>query len=78
MVNAVYKQCSSDRDGGGKGKRASLGAGNGLWSAVGVVVNTEEKEGERKPDPRWWCGTLLPDLQVIHKHRPRARCRDER
>ena len=44
IVNAVYKQCSSDRDGGGKGKGASLGAGNGLWSAVGLVVNTEEKD----------------------------------
>ena len=66
----MYKQCSSDRDGGGKGKRA--GAGNGLWSAVGLVVNTEEKEGERKSDPRWGCDTVLPDLQVTHKHSPRA------
>ena len=28
-------------------KRAALPVGNGLWSAVGLV-NTEEKEGERK------------------------------
>ena len=56
-----------------EGKRAALSAGNGLCSAVGLV-NTEEKEGEteRTSYPGWWCGTVLSDLQVIHKHRPRA------
>ena len=50
----------------GKGR-----AGSGLWSAVGLV-SSEEKEAERKPHPRWRCGAVLPDLQVVHKHRPRA------
>ena len=46
----------------------------GWWRERG-----EEKGAERKSDPRWRCGTVLSDLQVVHKHRPagpRAHCDD--